>query len=183
MGESALNKIVILALDPATETGWCLGSPDAIPRLGTINLSKRVEISRGFAFEWFRRWLLEMIASKGVTHIIFESPILTKFTNINMTRMAQGLDAHIEAAVAMHNDQSTRKVSLCEATPGQMKKALTGKGNAKKDAMMKHAYARGMEPDNNNEADAFAAWLCVLAEIAPDELLRFDPINHGRLTS
>lgn len=181
MGSSA-SKIVILALDPAKELGWCLGELDAIPRLGTLDLTKRHEKSRGYMFEFFRRWLLEMIVAKNVTHIIFESPILTKFHNINMTRIAQGLDAHIEAAVATHNDHSTHKVVLIEATPGQLKKALTGKGNSNKDAMMRHAWARGLDPNNNNEADAFAAFLCVLAEIAPDELNKFDPINHGRLT-
>jgi len=183
MGSSASKKIVIFALDPATETGWALGSPDAPPRLGTLDLSKRKEVSRGYMFEFFRRWLTETINTKGVTHIIFESPILTKFHNINMTRIAQGLDAHIEAAVTAHNDQSTHKVILIEATPGQMKKALTGKGNANKDAMMRMAWARGLDPANNNEADAFAAWLCVVAEIDPDALLAFDPINHGRLTA
>lgn len=181
MGSSAL-KIVILALDPATETGWCLGSPGEVPRLGTLDLNKRVEKSRGYAFEFFRRWLLETITSKDITHIIFESPILTKFHNIHMTRMAQGLDAHIEAAVAAHNQQSNRQVTLTEATPGQIKKALTGKGNAKKDEMMRMTWARGLDPNNNNEADAFGAYLCVLTDIAPDDLLQFDPINHGRLT-
>jgi len=180
---SSASNIVILALDPATETGWCLGTPYEPPLLGTLDLKRRKEISRGYAFEFFRRWLTEIISTKRITHIIFESPILTKFTNINMTRMAQGLDAHIEAAVAMHNDHSSKKVVLTEATPGQLKKALTGKGNAKKDEMMRMAFARGMEPNNNNEADAFAAYLCLIKELAPDELLKFDPINHGRLTT
>ena len=183
MGASVKN-LTFLALDPATVTGWCIGSPNSTPRLGTLDLTKPKEIRRGYAFEVFRRWLLRTFDEREITHVIFESPVLTKFTNIHMTRMAQGLDAHIEAAVeTWNNDNPDQRIALSEATPGQMKKILTGKGNAPKAAMMKHAIARGMSPDNDNEADAFAAWLYLLGEIEPDEVARFDPINFGRLTT
>ena len=179
---SSASDMTFLALDPATVTGWCIGSPISTPRLGTLDLTKAREIRRGYAFEMFRRWLLRTFKEREITHVIFESPVLMKFSNINMTRIAQGLDAHIEAAVEVWNSDNYRSIPLTEATPGQIKKALTGKGNAKKAAMIAAAMARGMSPENDNEADAFGAWLCLLAELAPDEVARFDPINFGRLT-
>ena len=177
--ELSASQTIILALDPAIETGWCIGSlDDHEPRLGTLDLSSQRERGRGFMFEYFRRWLLKTIKSKNVTHVIFESPILTKFHNINMTRIAQGIDAHIEAAIETHNDAVNFKVIISEASPGQLKKALTGNGKAKKDEMMRMAWARGRDPANNNEADAFAAWLYVVGELDAKELEKFDPINH-----
>lgn len=174
------TDIIILALDPATETGWCLGAPSSTPKLGTLSLAHSRKKSRGLAFERFRLWLEAMVDRHAPTHIIFESPILTKFTNIHMTRMAQGLDAIIESTVARLDAQGTT-IALSEATPGELKKALTGKGNAKKDAMMRNAFARGMTPENNNEADAFAAWLHLTRTLDPDAYARFDPINSGSL--
>jgi len=45
---------------------------------------------------------------------------------------------------------------------GTIKKFLTGKGNANKDAMIAAAQARGFSPADDNEADAIAILLWAL---------------------
>ena len=49
---------------------------------------------------------------------------------------------------------------------GTIKKHATGKGNAKKDAMVSAARERGWAPQDDNEADALWILDCALAQIS-----------------
>ena len=165
----------ILAIDAATVTGWALGHTSARPRLETLDMSSFKDRGRGYRFELMRVWLNKMLDKHNVDLIAFEAPILTKFSNINMTRNQQGLTAIIESVAVC------RKIEYIDFPPASVKKALSFTGRAKKDQMMRAAKGRGFKPMNDNEADAAGVWLCALEQFAPEQLHRFDPISvYGR---
>ena len=65
-------------------------------------------------------------------------------------------------AVAMHCDDMKR---LAYHTPSKIKKFITGKGNSKKELMLKEIYKRwGFETDNHNTGDAYAIAQLVRSE-------------------
>jgi len=61
------------------------------------------------------------------------------------------------------------EVKLCVFTPPQIKKFVTGKGNAKKELIIKEVYKKwGFETDNHNTADAYAVARLVQHEVEND---------------
>lgn len=164
---------MILGLDIATSTGWCMGTGAEAPALGSITMPSTGEEVGPF-LEFFERWfqgkletLIQAAAAAGTKPlVVFEAPMLPKArfdraagklipapTNITTTRKLQSLSGLCE--LLCHK----RQVPVREEFLQSVKSGLAGKGNADKLDMMRAAKRAGMNPANFDEADAFGVWL------------------------
>lgn len=172
---------MFLALDIATNTGACWGAGDDLPRLDSFRLPSTGEDVGRFlcAYEDRLRGLLDRVKP---TILVFEAPVLprAKFNKITKrveggvslmtTRKLQGL-AGVTEMVAHRQGLPCHEVQ-----PAEAKQALTGKGNAKKPAMVADCRAFGLSPKTyiqdgglaSDEADAFGVWLCAIRHRRPD---------------
>lgn len=142
----------ILALDPATKTGWCLWSVDSghIIESGVQDFTKRRGETNGLLFLRFRKWLSDMMPDVGL--LAYER---AHFRGGAATEIGVGLQTRIQEAAAEHG------IEAAPVHTGTIKKWATGHGNASKEEMMARAVAYlGREPLDDNEADAviIAAW-------------------------
>lgn len=137
---------MILALDAATKTGWCLWQKGKVVESGVQDFSKRRGESNGMMFLRFRRWLSQMLLDNHVTLAIFEQAhhrggAATEIC-INMIGRIQEICEELQIEYA----------SLHSAT---LKKWATGRGNADKAEMVARAKEiLGRKPLDDNEADA-----------------------------
>lgn len=138
-----------LALDLGTHTGFAIGF-DTVGSVvsGSWDFSTKRHEDAGRRFTRFRDALADVVKAYGVTVIYYEE----------VRRHASTSAAHIYGGfVAMLKSFCVDNGVGYESVPvGQIKKSWTGKGNAKKDAMIDEARRRGHEPADDNEADALA---------------------------
>lgn len=164
-----------LALDLATQTGFCFGPADTgeVPTLGHVRMpSTGPDVGR-FLCAW-QDWLEPKVREVEPTLIVFEAPILAGQTQIATTRKLQGMAGVTEMV-------GTRLgIEVAEIATSQVKKALTGNGRAEKADMIAAARHYGFDPTCSDEADAFGIWLCALRLRHPKEAGRWDPINFRR---
>lgn len=167
-----------LALDLATQTGFCFGPADTgeVPTLGHVRLPKTGEDVGRFLIAW-EEWLTAMVAKVEPTLLLFEAPILAGSATPHVTRKLHAL-AGVTEMVAIRAG-----VECCELYPVTVKKALTGSGRADKDEMIAACRAYGFDPQNADEADAFGLWLAALRIRHPAQAGRWDPINFTRRAS
>lgn len=164
---------MILGLDIASCTGWCMGSGAEIPTLGHINMPSTGDEIGPF-LDVYDRWLkakldvLVSAAAQAGTNplVVFEAPFLPKAkydratgkliqapVNIATTRKLQCLAGVTE--LLCHR----AKVMVREEHIGTVKLGLSGSGKADKLQMMAAAKGYGVAPANFDEADAFGVWL------------------------
>ena len=164
-----------LALDLATQTGFCFGPADTgeIPTIGHIRLpSTGTDVGR-FLCAW-QDWLEPKVREVEPTLIVFEAPILAGQTQIATTRKLQGMAGVTE--MVGHR----LGIEVAEVATSQVKKALTGHGRAEKADMMAACRAYGFAPQTSDEADAFGIWLCALRLRHPTQAGLWDPMNFRR---
>lgn len=164
---------MLLALDLATRTGICSGDPTEVPSLSHHILpSTGADVGRFLdAAEKFAAGLIERAAPALV---VFEAPILPRETQVATVRKLQGLAGMVE--LVCHR----AGVECAEVSTTAVKKALTGKGNAKKPDMLAAAEHYGFDPRCDDEADAFGVWLCALRLRFPQHAHHWDPLTQGR---
>jgi crossover junction endodeoxyribonuclease RuvC len=163
---------VQLALDLATQTGFCFGPADTgeVPAIGHVRLpSTGADVGR-FLCAW-QDWLEPKVREVEPTLVIFEAPILAGLTTIAVTRKLQGMAGVTE--MVCHR----AGIEVAEVATTQVKKALTGSGKAEKADMMAAARAYGFDPATSDEADAFGIWLCALRLRHPTQAGLWDPMN------
>lgn len=186
---------MLLALDLATQTGICFGAADTgeVPTLDHFRLPSTGDDVGRFLADFEDR-MLALLDKVAPSLVVFEAPVLprAKFNpktkkveggvSILTTRKLQGLAGELERIAYRQG------VECAELQPSQVKQALTGKGNAKKPAMVAACRAFGLDPhtytyqgeDASDEADAFGVWLCALRMRHPTLAGRWDPINFHR---
>jgi crossover junction endodeoxyribonuclease RuvC len=137
----------ILALDLGTTTGFAFGG-DGITVIGTWSLKGSRYEGGGSRFLRFRQHLEETYAAGTPGRVFFEE--VRRHIGTDAAHVYGGLLAILTAFCE-------EKGIPYEGVPvGTIKKFWTGKGNAKKDAMIEEARNRGFSVDNDNEADALA---------------------------
>lgn len=147
----------VLALDMATKTGWALRDAQGLLTSGVVDLSLRRGESTGMRLLRFRRWLREVLAVDDDAHQV--ELVAYEATIVHARRPGSAAVAHNLEGVLLAELEALELDYTC-ATPSAIKKHATGKGNAGKPAMIAAARKRwGVEPSDDNEADA----LCVLA--------------------
>lgn len=164
-----------LALDLATQTGFCFGPADTgeVPVIGHIRMPKTGPDVGAFLCAW-EDWLNPWVREVEPTLIVFEAPILAGQTQIATTRKLQGMAGVTE--MVGHR----LGIEVAEVATSQVKKALTGNGRAEKADMMAAARHYGFDPQTSDEADAFGIWLCALRLRHPGQAGLWDAMNFRR---
>lgn len=162
----------ILALDLATKTGWAFATADAVAAWPFGGLAREVPvISSGVvrfdgsqgqkcasALGWImlqlaklkpdQVWIEGVIASPGAPKDFRERK---RQSSINLAgKLAHALNGVVKAACI------NAGIEPQERFPNQIKRSLTGHGNADKAAMIRMCELRGWHPSDDNEADAMA---------------------------
>ena len=162
--------MTLLALDMATNTGWCCGDVrHGKPVLGSIKLPSTKK-DLGWWMDAAIKEYDELIAHTHPDRVRYESPILRGSTRIETLRKLYTLASVIEYVCR------DRNIPVYEVAITTVKKRLTGNGRAQKEDMMKAAEGMGMAPKSHDEADAFGIWLTGAYKFAPEEALRFEDL-------
>lgn len=145
---------MILGLDMATKTGWCLMDfQGKVIASGVQDFSKRRGESNGLMFLRFRNWLYDSFNhSTKITIVAYERAHMRGGA---ATEVCMGLQTHAQSFSA---DVGAEMAPVPTTT---LKKWATGSGRADKDAMKYRAASFiGRDPVDDNEADAIlvAAW-------------------------
>jgi hypothetical protein len=149
----------VLALDLGTTTGWALHLPDGTITSGTVAFRPGRHEGGGMRYLRFRGWLSEIAA---LTHppigaVVFEE--VRRHLGTDAAHVYGGLLAHLTAWAEAQQPRIAYRGVPVQA----IKSFATGKGNAKKEAIIAAMQARGFRPQDDNEADAIAMLLGVLA--------------------
>ena len=142
---------MILALDCATKTGWCLWSNGKIVESGTEDFSKQRGESNGMMFLRFRIWLTKMLL-RSITLVVYE---LAHHRGGAATEICVNLTGRVQEMC------SELKIEYTTVHSNTLKKWATGCGHADKGEMMVRAGIElGRKPIDDNEADAvlMAKW-------------------------
>lgn len=151
----------ILALDIATNTGVAYGDPaNGLPHLSTVRFGGQ-GASLEEAFGEAVKWIEAKLAAEWPGLIAFESPVPPSFmrghTNVNTIRKLMGL-----AAVIGGTAHSLGFYNLAEASVRDIRQHFLGvtgmRGAEAKKAAIARCKALGLNPRDDNQADACALW-------------------------
>lgn len=142
----------ILALDLGTRTGWAIVYPNGGVHTGHVDLKGGRFDGGGMRYLRFRQWLNNLGEKPGAVY--YEN--VRRHLGTDAGHVYGGLRATLLSWCEEH------KVPYAGFTIQEIKIFATGKGNAKKDAMMAAATkATGCAFEDDNEADAY--WIARLA--------------------
>lgn len=96
----------------------------------------------------------------GIDAVYFEE--VRRHVGVDAAHAYGGFMAHLTAWCEHH------QIPYQGVPVGTIKKHATGKGNASKDAMIAAARERGLDPQDDNEADALALLDFAMAQRASD---------------
>jgi crossover junction endodeoxyribonuclease RuvC len=143
--------VTILALDIATRTGFAILRADGRIESGTEHFDIRRHEHEGHRFIRFRHWLLDVKQAHGpLERIAFERVVHVGDGQAYAAQLYGGFMACLLMFCAHH------EIPQVGFAVGAIKKAWTGKGNAKKDQMVARCKELGFLPRDDNEADAIA---------------------------
>ena len=140
---------VILALDLGQRTGWAVRSRDGAIASGVQEFRPGRFEGGGMIWLRFRAWLQEIDeTSGGVGVAVFEE--VRRHLGTTASHIYGGYLAHLTAwAEANRTPYQGVPVST-------IKRHVTGKGNADKQAVIEAVRRLGFQPADDNEADALA---------------------------
>ena len=142
----------ILAIDPATKSGWAMNTNPVISGEWDCRIKK--DESKGMKFIRMRAKLKEILKEDRPDLIVFERP---------GGRFNADIMSHASFNTVIQMFAIDHNIDYRAYSPGEIKKHATGKGNSGKPAMLAAAKEKlGYEGDNDNESDAL--WLLNLAE-------------------
>ncbi|MFO0992586.1 MAG: hypothetical protein U1E67_11730 [Hyphomicrobiales bacterium] len=144
----------MLALDLGTTTGWAIGGGNAPITSGTTSFRPSRYDGGGMRYLRFRGWLDQIAIDAGVISAIYFEEV----------RRHAGTDAaHIYGGflATLSSWCEQRSIAYQGVPVATIKRHITGKGNADKQAVISAIRARGFDPSDDNEADALAILLWV----------------------
>ena len=142
----------ILALDLGTTTGWALRGHDGLITSGTASFRPGRFDGGGMRYLRFTNWLSEIDRLSGPVETIWFEEV-RRHAGTDAAHVYGGLMATLTAWAEL------RGVPYLGVPVSTIKRHVTGKGNAPKQAMIDAARARGFSPADDNEADAIALLL------------------------
>jgi len=147
---------VILALDLGQATGWALRDAEGVITSGTAEFRPGRFQGAGMAFVRFKGWLHELRAGAGrIDQVFFEEVRAHRGTAA--AHVYGGYLAHLTAWCEL------RAIPYLGVPVGTIKRHVTGKGNAPKEAVIAAVQKLGFAPADDNEADALALLQWALA--------------------
>lgn len=141
----------ILALDLGTTTGWALLHQGKITS-GSKNFKPKMYEGAGMRFLRFRQDFLQNFLSfpERLQQVYFEQVVSHGKDGTNAAHIYGGLMATLMAFCEQYS------IPYSGVPVGTIKKHITGKGNAGKEAVIAAVRAQGFAPADDNEADALA---------------------------
>jgi Holliday junction resolvasome RuvABC endonuclease subunit len=139
----------LLALDLGQKTGWALRNADGAIASGTVEFKPGRFESVGMIFLRFRAWLQEVDETAGgIGAVYFEE--VRSHRGVAAAHAYGGFLAHL-TAWAEANRIPYRGIPVAT-----IKRHVTGRGNADKEAVISAVRALGFDLADDNEADALA---------------------------
>ncbi|WP_375693974.1 crossover junction endodeoxyribonuclease RuvC [Bartonella sp. AD24XZML] len=139
----------ILCLDLGMKTGWALRDADGFITSDTEHFQSRRFEGGGMRYLRFKKWLSELKRSVDeIDAVYFEE--VRRHVGTDASHVYGGFLATLTAWCEHH------QIPYEGIPVGTIKKAMTGKGNASKEEMIKAMRAKGHTPCDDNEADALA---------------------------
>jgi hypothetical protein len=168
--------VELLTLDLARSIGWTCGPmPDPAFLYGTAKL-QAPSSSLGPYLREYEAWLNDKCDS-GVSYIVFEAPVLPKFTRIDTLRQLYSLCGVTELVAGK------RGIKCREAAISKIRKFVCNDGGASKDAVWKMIRMYGYKPSTMDESDAIALRLYVVGRERVALLKEFYGLELGPLSS
>ena len=148
-------RLVILALDLGTTTGWALRSANGPVAHGFVSFKSQRFEGGGMRYLRFRSWLDQLAVTTGLPEAVYFEEV---------RRHAATDAAHIYGGFLACLTAWCEELGLAyQGVPvGTIKRHVTSKGNADKQAVIEAVRARGFRPADDNEADAIAILLWAL---------------------
>lgn len=145
----------ILAIDPATRTGWALASktvdtPWKIVESGTWNLAAKKLQNPSIRFLNLRRHLSSLADRHAIDNLVYENP---GSLHGHARKILPGLQAIIESWCLENG------VNWSVVRPGPVKKFATGSGTAQKEEMLTAARLKWPEIEIKYHDHADALWI------------------------
>jgi hypothetical protein len=146
------SRSAVLSLDLATNSGWALRLADGQITSGTVSFRPSRYDGGGIRYLRFRTWLDSIAAdARGIGVIHYEE--VRRHLGTDAAHVHGGLLATLTAWCEEHS------VAYQGVPVGTIKRHITGKGNADKQAVIAAVRERGFSPADDNEADAIAILL------------------------
>ena len=180
MNTESTPRLVILALDLGTTTGWALRSANGPVAHGFVSFKSQRFEGGGMRYLRFGRWLADMLALSGsqtgsqtnlagIGAIYFEE--VRRHLGVDAAHVYGGLLATLTAWCEHH------RIPYQGVPVGTIKRHATGKGNAGKAEVIAAMKALGHPVTDDNEADALALLHWALAQGSDPALGK--EVRHG----
>lgn len=180
MNNESTPRLVILALDLSTTTGWALRSANGPVAHGFVSFKSQRFEGGGMRYLRFGRWLADMLALSGsqtgsqtnltgIGAVYFEE--VRRHLGVDAAHVYGGLLATLTAWCEHH------QIPYQGVPVGTIKRHATGKGNAGKAEVIAAMKALGHPVTDDNEADALALLHWALAQGADPTLSK--EVRHG----
>ena len=142
----------VLALDLGTITGWALRGRDGTASSGTVSFRPDRFEGGGMRYLRFKHWLTELKSTASIIDAVYLEEV-RRHAGTNAAHIYGGFLAHVTAWCEHHG------IPYQGVPVGTIKRHVTGKGNASKEAVIAAVCGRGFVPADDNEADAIALLL------------------------
>jgi Holliday junction resolvasome RuvABC endonuclease subunit len=139
----------MLALDLGQKTGWAVRNADGAIASGTVEFKPSRWEGGGMVYLRFRAWLQEVDETAGAIGAVYFEEVRSH-RGVAAAHAYGGFLAHLTAWA------EANRIPYAGVPVGTIKRHVTGKGNADKDAVIAAVRALGFEPKDDNEADALA---------------------------
>jgi len=180
MNNESTPRLVILALDLGTTTGWALRSANGPVAHGFVSFKSQRFEGGGMRYLRFGRWLADMLTLSGsqtgsqtnlagIGAIYFEE--VRRHLGVDAAHVYGGLLATLTAWCEHH------QIPYQGVPVGTIKRHATGKGNAGKAEVIAAMKALGRPVTDDNEADALALLHWALGQGADPALGK--EVRHG----
>ena len=157
----------LLTLDLAASIGWSSGPlPDPAFTYGTARL-KPDGTNLGAYLASYADWLHDKIDTDSVSYIVFEAPVMPRFTSITTLRQLYGLTGLTELIA------HSRQIKCREANISSIRKMVCGTGQRKKVDVVRLIKLSGYAVQTDDEADAIAVRLYVIGKEHPELMKKF----------
>ena len=179
-----MNNPLILALDVATRTGWCLGRPGDAPTCGSIRFGQFYSESHevfGAALKWFSEFLRESPVRPDtlIVEAMLPPTAMKNHTSRAVRDRLGGLHGVLLGVAQLRGIGE-----IASASVGDVRAHFIGDRNCKREQakreVMLQCEAQGWLVQDNNAADACALWSYACALVDPKLALRVVPLFHRR---
>lgn len=149
------SKINLLALDIATNTGFCSKTAS-----GSWNLTPKKDESKGMRLIRFRAKLKEICELEHINLIVFEQLA-------NYSKFPNFVGAEMQGILKLYCEEN--KIEYRSYAPTVIKKFGTGSGAAKKRKMIEAAKKYKSTVESDDEADAIILYHLALQDLFIDD--------------